>query len=187
MIVQKTPRTPIERTEQVFNVSFETWLIGIDSKYFTFEPRCLTSVPDKFIWIIEAEYTQNGLVVIRPGDDLKQKEREGLLAYLKLLEMRIENFQLELDERKKRGVTVLEEPKPMLKAMKWKAEIIEKLEIEAPIEEVPSFKDETPDKFSKLFEGFEGAKVVPAVSGPKSSKNGNKSFKDADLSKEIVN
>lgn len=166
--------------ESVFNASLEKHRFQVFSKGFTFEPRSLVKVDERFIQAMESEHAEKGLVVLRAGDDFKAKERQALLNYLPLLEKRIRNYQSRLDEDRKMGATVAE-PEAMVEAKQWKAEIIKKLEVDAPVKEHKSFLD------LPMSPEIEGMYATPKEEVVQKKKPGRpKSFNDVDIQNEVA-
>ncbi len=164
--------------EKVFNTTLEKQEPQIHSKVYTMLPRTFCDVPEEIAPIIEAEHALKGLVVIRPGDDFKAKEREGLINYLSRLTERINNYQAWMDQKKLEGKTI-EKPLAMTRAIRWREEISEMLNLEKPLVEELSFKNEehrtTPNMFS------EKPEIVVNPYEPVAKKRGRpaKSFKEA--------
>lgn len=170
------------RTDSIYNASLEKWEIQMNSKVFVFNPRQITEIPEGNTWIIENEYAAKGLIPVYPGDDLKAKERQALISYLETINNRIQNYQSEFDEAKRRGVT-MEESSAWKRAKRWKEEILTKLNMEAPLEEEKSFMN--PDDLNNNI--FAREKITSGVIAVK-NKNGKtkvSNFLDSDIEQEI--
>lgn len=135
--------------DKVFNATLEKQEVMINSKMYTILPRSFCDVNEFHSPIMEQEHATKGLVVIRPGDDFKAKERIALIAYLERLTERIRNYQAWMDQKKLEGKTV-EQPIEMKRAMRWKDEIETMLNLAKPLVEEVSYKDiSTPTIFAE--------------------------------------
>lgn len=163
--------------EKVFNATLEPQEFQVYSRPFKFMPREFTEVDELYLEPIVKEHGNRGLFVFNNGDDLKAKERSALMKYLQRLNMRIGGYQMEMDQDKKNGATV-EMKTEHKRALRWREEIMQKLEMEAPIEKEHSFLDAkplvsiSPDDMAKV-------EVKTPAPEPKPT-----SFKHVDISKE---
>lgn len=162
----------------VYNTTLEKWRRQFNSKGYTFEPRSLTKVPEEMEHTIRTEYAPLGLVILNPGDDLKSKEKEGLLNYLDFLNFRMNSNQLYLDEKKRNGVTV-EEPRSQVQMKAWKKELIEILKLDEGYAPLTSFKDSPLDV--NLFSGE--MQVEEVVAKPRGRPK--KSFTEVNIEDEV--
>lgn len=171
------------RTDSIFNASLEKWEIQVNTKVYTFLPREITQVPEEVTPILEMEYAAKGIIAVYPGDDFKAKERQALIAYLETINNRIQNYQSEFDEAKRRGVT-MEAASAWTRAKRWKEEILTKLNMEAPLEEEKSFlaeEDMKPNMFASMPVVETVEKIVKAA--PKKTKIS--SFLDTNVETEL--
>lgn len=135
--------------ERVFNTTLEKYELPIHGVYITFEPRDYTVVPEDYLRMIGNEYIECGLVVVRDGDDLKQKEIEGLTNYRGRLVNRIKHEQLAIDDARRRGET-LQENLILKQAEEWLSQIDRKLDRVKPVQKFVSFDDVTlPEEVKK--------------------------------------
>lgn len=166
----------------VYNTTLEPFRTQIRSKGYRFQPRSLTQVPEEFDYVL-AQYEKHGLVVINPGDDLAEKEKQGLMNYLGyLMEVRA-NAYMYIDEKKRNGVTV-DKPRRLVEVEQWIEEIKDKYKTDGSFEPIKSFKTDLLD-MKNIFEGqMEKVKVEEIV-----KKRGRpaKSFSEVNILEEIKN
>jgi hypothetical protein len=143
---------------RVYNATFEKWDVPVHSRVWTFEPRSETLVDERYVWPIEKEHKDKGLIVINDGDNKAEREKEALMNYRQQLIQRIKNFQLSMDEYKKKGVT-LEKHDQMKLAEKWLSEINQRYSVEAKVMQVENSFLNVPVETEKKIE----TPVVPAI------------------------
>lgn len=123
---------------KMYNTSPEDFNIQCDSKFFIFKKRASTLVDDTLVPFIVAQTKDQGVFPIYPSmtkDEIKKGARTALLCYLEAtLRQRIRNYIAQQDDYKKKGVTWAEDVR-LTRALRWEKEIIEMLEMEAPINE----------------------------------------------------
>lgn len=145
----------------ILNTTLEKVKWQCDGSVYIFEPRSETKIPQPLAQFLNAQCGFKGLVALPPmyekGDQSwRMAERAGLLSYLSgALSERKRNYEAQMDEYKKRGVTLDESPR-YKECIRWMKEIRHKLEMEAPIEEELSFLESEERK--KL--GIDGAKII---------------------------
>lgn len=172
----------------MYNTSLETFDHQCNSIVFKFFPRQATNVPDDLKDFVYESLKARGVFPLIPGktpEEIKKDARNAMISYLKgTIEERITNFIAQMDEFKKKGVTVDEDPR-LTRAKRWKKELIAVLEMEAPIEEELSFLDDatreglgiTEKKYSHVPEGLlssaitEEKKIVNEASAAKDLEN----------------
>lgn len=166
----------------VYNTTLEPFKTQFRSKGYRFLPRSLTQVPEEFDYAL-AQYEKHGLVVIKPGDDLAEKEKQGLMNYLGyLMEVRA-NVYMYIDEKKRNGVTV-DKPRRLLEVEQWIDEIKQKYKTDGSFEPIKSFNMDLPD-IKNIFEGkMEEVKVEEIV---KAKRGRPKSFSEVNILEEIKN
>lgn len=125
---------------KAFNTTLEKQEVMIDSRMYTFPPRETCDIREDHAPIMEGEHADKGIVILRGGDNFKEKEREGLVRYLRRLDERITNYTAWMDMMKSQGKTV-DRPVEMTRAMRWREEITKKLNLERPLVEELSFND----------------------------------------------
>lgn len=183
---------------KMFNATLEDFEVQFSGRIYNFKARDFVEVPEmtrdfeEVPEYLEREYGNRGIFILRPGDDFKTLERKALIRYLETLNERINNHQVKIDEMKAQGKT----PPDFIhlkKALIWKKEIMAKLEMEAPLEVIPSFLDDEArkklgieDKNVMKFEKEEPV-VGPAPQEIKRnpSKARKSSFLEADISQEL--
>lgn len=170
-------------TISVYNATLEDFRTQFNSTGVRFKARGITKVPEDCEEPIKTQYAKRGLVVVRPGDDLKSKEREALINYLGFINERIGYFNLYLDEKKRNGVTI-EAPRDLQKLKQWKDEIIGKLELDGALEPIPSFNEALPADAKSLFAGDVVVKDIEEI--VKKSPRKAKSFKEVNIEDEIA-
>ncbi len=186
---------------KAFNASLDSFKVQCNSVVFKFTARGAIIVPDELAPFIYNQFKERGVFLIRPSmtrEEVKEAHRQALLEYLSgTLEERIRNYTSREDEDRKRGITIQRHPK-FEEALRWKAEIIELLEMERPIEVELSFLDAERRKklgFGKesiqevkgddLFADFESIEILePSEDGfeePSKKRGRPKTFKELDL------
>lgn len=178
----------------IWNASLEPRDIMINSKMFHFKARGLGKIPEDYLPCISAtEYRKMGLIHINYDDDFKAKDREALINYLGFLNEREQYHQWRLDQAQRNGVTI-KPPRDLEVIRQWRQEIIEKLEMDAPLHEVPSFKTFKSDDENNLFAGEPEIKeiresktgeVEEVVNGVVKKRGRPSSFRDTDIMKEL--
>lgn len=169
----------------VYNTSLEDFKTQINSTAYRFLARSLTKVPEEYGFALP-QYDKHGLVVIKPGDDLDAKEKEGLMNYLGFLEERKAYCQMYIDEKKRNGVTV---PNPPILGQvdQWIKEIKEKYASDNTFKPIKSFKDEAlPLDAKKLFAGEMNVKSVEQIVN-ESLERKPKKFTEVNIKNEIRN
>lgn len=166
----------------VYNTTLEPFRTQIRSKGYRFQPRSLTQVPEEFDYAL-AQYEKHGLVVIKPGDDLAEKEKQGLMNYLGyLMEVRA-NAYMYIDEKKRNGVTV-DKPRRLLEVEQWIEEIKDRYKTDGTFEPIKSFKTDLLD-MKNIFQGqMQEVKVEEIV---KAKRGRPKSFSEVNIMEEIKN
>lgn len=184
----------------MMNATLEDYETQCISRHFSFPHREVVKVPDQYAKPLYQQLRSKGIFIIpdraplddngnpKPGWNIetakKEAEFESLKQYkLGRLKSRINNYNLQKDEFKKRGVTLRDEDFPgYQEALRWDAEISELLNAHSPIKEYRSFKDLGPKQGSKEEAelGFETASAnLPEI--PNKNKKAQKklSFKDS--------
>lgn len=127
---------------RMHNASLERIKTQCNSRVIIFEPRGFTEVPDSLVEYLYKDFKNKGVFpapIEMPEEQFLAEKRKALLAYLGItLRERIANHAAYEDELRKRGATILEDPK-FKRAKRWEKELREVLEQEAPIEEELSF------------------------------------------------
>lgn len=155
----------IQRTARIYNPTLEKLEIQCNSQGFDFHPRSVTEVPEHLIDFIIPQWRHRGIFEVTEGmnaDGFKLAQRQALITYIQeTLDQRIMNCVRYMDMRKAQGITT-DEPKQLKIARKWREELYKILEMEAPIEPVPTY--ETVDM--GIFEGLELNKVEEVLPEP---------------------
>jgi hypothetical protein len=130
---------------KMYNTSLESFKVICDAKVFEFKPREYTEVPDNIADMLYNQVKAWGVFPIRPNiteEELKQAKFKALKDYLNgALRVRLECYDMQKDHYARINVT-LPPQRDQIKAMNWQKEIHKVLELESPIEVVPSFLDE---------------------------------------------
>lgn len=127
-----------------YTASLEKFKIQCDSVVFVFKPREFTFVNDHLAAFVAETVKYRGVFSVpddcQEDDDIfRKKKRRALLDYLGIwLRERIINFLAYQDELRKKGATIVEDPR-LVRALKWQSELRQVLGAEAPIEEELSF------------------------------------------------
>jgi len=192
---------------KMFNTSLEDFAIQCDSKFFQFNKRSSTLVDDHLVQFVYAQTKDRGVFPVYPSmtkDQVKKEARLALLSYLDAtLRQRIRNYIAQQDDYKKKGITWTDDVR-LTRAIRWEKEIVDMLEMEAPIHEELSFlsakrREELGIKDDRVMD-FEGESLfdsddilaendlaTPDVLKRKAGRPAKKaaSFEDVDLDKEI--
>lgn len=155
---------------KTFNTTLEKVDLGIHGTTWAFHPRVYTLVPELCAQMLENEYKDYGIVVIREGDNIKKKEIEGLSNYINRLENIIRSELSHQDDSRRIGATVIQSQR-YLQAIKWKEEIVKKIGNVVHINKIPSFfdeeiqikEDEKAPKKKKVINSFEETNIAQEV------------------------
>jgi hypothetical protein len=130
---------------KMYNASLESFDVVCDARVFKFKPRDFTDVPDSLVESLYEQVKPWGVFPIRPSmtdEDIKQAKYSALKAYLNgALRTRLACYDMQKDHYARINVT-LPPNREHNKALNWQKEIHKLLELESPIEVVPSFLDE---------------------------------------------
>lgn len=125
-----------------FNPTLEDFSWPCDGKHFHFKKQEVTEVPDNLAPFIEEQCNHRGVFALRYGIDFKTAHRQSLLTYLKeCLAIRLSYVAAHKFDMKLKGIE-LEDTPLWSRWRRWYAEIMKKLEMEAPIEQEISFLTE---------------------------------------------
>jgi hypothetical protein len=125
----------------MYNTSPEPITGNIAGRNFYFPELKVTKVPyvnmsariENFPEYLEREWGVKGLVWVKPGEDIKEAERRGLLNFLNVLDFRLKNYQ-KLREQYEERKEAFPEKKEERLWKKWMDTISKELELVAPIE-----------------------------------------------------
>lgn len=174
----------------IYNATLEDTEVQCNSTMYSFKAQESTQVPDDLVNFIIGDYGHRGLFALKYGMDIKKARRDALLAYVRgTLDERIKNYIREMDEAKRRGVTIDEAP-AFKRAKQWRAEILEMLNVEAPLDKELSYtKDFKPwddsifNEAPKVFNTIEELEELHKQKEPK--KKVKVSYKDLDIQTQV--
>jgi hypothetical protein len=130
---------------KMYNTSLGSFIVVCEAKVFEFKPREYTEVPDSIVDMLYAQVKAWGVFPVRNGmseEELQNAKFAALKAYLNgALRVRLECYDMQKDHYARINVT-LPPQRDQIKAMNWQKEIHKLLEMESPIEVVPSFLDD---------------------------------------------
>lgn len=133
---------------QMMNASLEDVKTQCNSRVFNFRKReTINNVPSELAPMLYEQLKNKGIFIVPENpDDFDKARYNALRLYLKgTLKLRIQNYLLQYDEFKKRGVTLPEEPHYQ-QALKWQTELSKLLDEKAPVVENLSFDDYEKEK-----------------------------------------
>lgn len=130
---------------KMYNTSLEEFRVICDARVFQFFPRDYTEVPDHLVDLLYTQVKPWGVFPIRDGmtdEQIKQAKYQALKDYLNgALRVRLDCYAMQKDHYARINVT-LPPQADQIKAENWRKEIHKLLELESPIEIVPSFLDD---------------------------------------------
>ena len=129
------------REVRFFNPTLEQLEIQCNSQGFVFPARCESLVPEQLADHVYNDWGHRGIFEVYGGIDFKEEQRKALIRYLtESLDVRIQNHVAHMDMMKSMGKTI-EEPFGLKQAKKWREEVYNILNIQAPVQADPSFSE----------------------------------------------
>lgn len=128
----------IEGNMRFYNVTLEEKNWSCDSVQYNLKPRKIVTMKDEHGWLAKEQLKYDGIVCldgINSDDEFKTAEREALIQYLKgNIKLRIAYFNAYYEDARKAGIQIQKDDPLYTRLNRWSAELMEKLEQQAPME-----------------------------------------------------
>jgi len=137
---RKMKKIQIINKIKFYNPTMELAKIYYDNKHYFINPQSSIEVPADGAELVYNEWAHAGVFPVLDGDDFEKVKREALIIYIREnLTVRIDRWNMAMSERKKVGMVYQEEPHALTELKQWKTELLQILEEEEPVIEIPSF------------------------------------------------